>query len=108
MSTTLLTPTALRLQMSGRLIVEAWTAAYDVSFSGDALGVVHAMIREGVQRLVDAGDDRDAAKVFEAQENLGRFLFQLTRNARDAQYAEIELHHVQDAQSSFCPVYPFT
>ena len=108
MSVVMPSPSAMRLEMSARLIVEAWIAAYDVSFSGAALTAIHAMIRTGAQRIADQGHENDYMKIFEAESNLARFLFQITQDSKAGNYAEIEQQHVEDTQSSFCPVYPFS
>ena len=101
------TPGAMRLEMSGRLVVEAWVAAYGVTFSGPALSLIHSMIRSGAQRMVSESHENDHVRIFEAESNLAKFLFQLTQDARIGNYSEVEQQNVEDAQSSFCPVYPF-
>lgn len=108
MSATISSPSAMRLEMSARLIIEAWICAYGVSFSGAALALMHTMINSGVQRMVDEGHDSDHLRIFEAESSLTKFLFQLTQDAKAGYYSEIEQHHVEDTQSSFCPVYPFS
>lgn len=108
MSATLPSPNATRLEMSARLIVEVLISAYGVSFSGGALTLMHTIIRSGVQRMVDEGHDSNHLKIFEAESSLARFLFQLIQDAKTGYYSEIEQHHVEDTQSSFCPVYPFS
>lgn len=108
MSAILSTPTARHLEVSARLLVEAWVTAYAVSISGGALTIIHSIIRDGVQKMVDEGDGTDAVRIFEAQNNLASFLFRLTQDAKAGYYSEIEQQHVEVAQSNFCPVYPFS
>ena len=108
MSSVLASPAAMHIERSARLLVEAWGPAYGIDISVGALTIIHAMIRDGVQKMVDLGEENDHVKIFRAHTNLSGFLFHLTENAKAGYYSEIEQQHVENTQSRFCPVYPFS
>lgn len=105
----LLAPTAaIHIESSARILVEAWSLAYGISFTSDALLAIHVIIHKGVQKMVDHGHVNKHQHIFKAQTNLAAFLLQLTNDAKTGRYAEVEQHHVEETQNSFCPVYPFS
>ena len=108
MSTVLSSPTSLQLEISARIVVQAWSLAHGVTFSHDALSAIHGLITEGAQKIVALGDEANHRKIFEAQKNFTEFLFKITEATKAAGFANIEQSQVEDTQSSFCPVYPFS
>lgn len=99
----------IKLEVSGRLIVEACSLSYGISFSPSALMTVHDMIRLGISIMVNNGEEETPLKLLEAQSNLANFICALAIEAKAQNYIDIERHHVLSMQQSkFCPVYPFT
>lgn len=96
------------LEESGRLLVQACAMSFGYVFTPGALHEIHNMIRSGIGRMSDKGEESDPDKIFEAQRNLVEFVSKVAADARANNMTELDIHTVSSVLKDFCPVFPFS